>query len=61
MIMRRRNTPRYFLDRPDAVLGELAVGSGMYGPDLLVHGIGDTVPALSAALTGIADRAAAPG
>ena len=52
----------YFLDQPGAVLGELSAVNGAYrADDLVVTAIGDTWPALSAALDRIAGRARTSG
>ncbi|MFI5736069.1 helicase-related protein [Kribbella sp. NPDC051587] len=41
---------KYFLERPNRVLGQFAVGRGMYGEELVVRGDGDTAMQLSGAL-----------
>jgi N12 class adenine-specific DNA methylase len=52
----------YFLDNPDAVLGEMRVTRGAYNAeDLVVAASGDTTAALARALATIADAAPARG
>ena len=52
----------YFLDHPDAVLGELRAVHGMHNAeDLVVAAAGDTAAALARALTRVAEDAASRG
>jgi N12 class adenine-specific DNA methylase/SAM-dependent methyltransferase len=52
----------YFLDHPDAVLGQMGAVHGVYGTDdLVVRPSGDTIAAFTAALTRLADSARARG
>ena len=52
----------YFLDHPDAVLGELRAVHGMHNAeDLVVAASGDTAAALARALTRVAEDAASRG
>lgn len=50
------NVNRYFLRRPDQVIGELGTRSGQFGPELAVRHAGDTPAAFRTALTAALDR-----